>query len=273
MPARRADDERNKMGILKEGWEQAEIGIKGKVAVITGAGRGIGRATALMMARWGARVIGVDIDREPLEETVEAIKKSGGEAEGAIVDVCNEEQVVRFFDETAKKHGRLDILVNGVGGGKPAEVTKIAGSEWDQMFAFNARSCFLCSREAARWMAPAGGGRIINVSSLAGRSSSVLQGAHYSASKAAVIGLTRHMARELGPLGINVNAIAPGTTSTERIEKQMTPERKREVVARIPLRRMATPEDQAGAILFLASSLSGYITGMTIDVSGGMLLG
>jgi len=122
-------------------------------------------------------------------------------------------------------------------------------------------------------MATSGGGRIINVASLAGQTSSVLQGAHYSAAKAAVIGLTRHMARELGPLGIQVNAIAPGPTRTERVDRQMTPESRQALISRLPLRRMATPEDQAGVILFLASSLSNFVTGVTIDVSGGILLG
>ena len=121
-------------------------------------------------------------------------------------------------------------------------------------------------------MAKTGGGRIVNVSSLAGVTCSPLQGAHYSAAKAAVIGLTRHLARELGPLGITVNATAPGATLTERIARRISPELAAEFAARIPLRRLATPEDQAGAILFLASSLAGYVTGVTIDVSGGILL-
>lgn len=214
-----------------------------------------------------------DIAQRAAEATVLEIQKSGGAAEAAVVDVCIEEQEVIFFEQVFRTHHRIDLLVNLVGGGKPARVADITSSEWDQMFAFNTKSCFLCSREAAKYMALSGGGRIINVASLAGQTSSVLQGAHYSAAKAAVIGLTRHMARELGPLGIHVNAIAPGMTSTERIVKQMTPEKLEALIARIPLRRLATPEDQAGVILFLASSLANYVTGVTIDVSGGILLG
>ena len=250
-----------------------DLGIAGKVTIVTGGGSGIGRATAIMMAKWGARVVVVDIDRRAAETTVSEIQKSGGEAETAIVDVCIEDQVIPFFEKVSRDYGRIDILVNGVGGGKPAKVSEITGSDWDSMFAFNTKSSFLCSREAARFMAASGGGRIINVASLAGQTSSVLQGAHYSAAKAAVIGLTRHMARELGPLGIHVNAIAPGPTRTERVDRQMTPERRQALISRLPLRRMATPEDQAGVIVFLASSLSNYVTGVTIDVSGGILLG
>lgn len=250
-----------------------DLGIRGKIAIVTGAGRGIGRATAELLSKWGAKVIGVDIDRDEVEATVARIKGIGNEAEAAVVDVCIEEQVVSFFEEVLNRYRRIDILVNVVGGGKPAKCTEITASEWDTIFALNTKSCFFCSREAARHMAVQRDGRIINVASIAGQRSSVMQGAHYSASKAAVIGLTRHMARELGPLGINVNAIAPGPTTTERIESQMTQEMRQTLISRIPLRRLATPEDQTGAILFLASSLANYVTGVTIDVSGGLLLG
>lgn len=247
------------------------LGIQGKLAVVTGAGQGIGRATARLLAAWGAAVELVDLDAAALAAVQAEIRDGGASVETARLDVCDEAAVVDYFARLAARRGGLHILVNVVGGGKPAKLGDITGADWDRMFAFNARSCFLCCREAIPRLQD--GGRIVNVASLAGRTSSPLQGPHYSASKAAVIGLTRHLARELGPRGITVNAIAPGATETERIARQMTPERRAELVARIPLGRLATPEDQAGAILFLVSSLASYVTGVTIDVSGGILLG
>jgi 3-oxoacyl-[acyl-carrier protein] reductase len=249
-----------------------DLGIGGKVAIVTGGGRGIGLAAARLLARWGSDVIVADIDPEAGGAAVAEIGATGGTATHVGLDACDESAVARRFEEIAAGRGRIDILVNAVGGGEPASLQEISGVAWDRMVAFNARSCFLCAREAARHMAKTGGGRIVNVSSLAGVTCSPLQGAHYSAAKAAVIGLTRHLARELGPLGITVNATAPGATLTERIARRISPELAAEFAARIPLRRLATPEDQAGAILFLASSLAGYVTGVTIDVSGGILL-
>jgi NAD(P)-dependent dehydrogenase (short-subunit alcohol dehydrogenase family) len=248
-----------------------DLGLQGKVAVVTAAGRGIGRATALLLSEWGATLLLVDRDAEACRAVRDEILSGSGAAEAHEVDVCDEARVTEFFADVAARLGRIDILVSAVGGGKPAVLEEISAADWTRMLDFNVTSCFLCAREAARHMPD--GGRIVNVASLAGVSTSQLQGAHYTTAKAAVIGLTRHLARELGPRGITVNAIAPGATLTERIRAQMRPERERELAARVPLGRLATPEDQAGAILFLASSLSAYVTGVTIDVSGGYLLG
>jgi 3-oxoacyl-[acyl-carrier protein] reductase len=246
------------------------LGTNDKIAVVTAGARGIGRAAALLLARWGADVTAVDVDAEALAGVAAEATAAGLRLHPCTSDVCDEAAVAGLFAGVAERHGRVDILVNAVGGGKPAALDAIGSAEWDRMFDFNVKSAFFCAREAARRM-PAGG-RIVNVASLAGVTSSVLQGAHYSSSKAAVIGLTRHLARELGPRGITVNAVAPGTTLTERIRGQMTPEKHQALIERIPLGRLATPEDQAGVILFLASSLSAYVTGVTIDVSGGYLL-
>jgi 3-oxoacyl-[acyl-carrier protein] reductase len=246
------------------------LGTTGRIAVVTAGARGIGRAAALLLAHWGARVCAVDLDAEALAGVAAEAAEAGGRIEPFTADVCDEAAVAELFAGVVERHGRVDILVNAVGGGKPAALDAIDNAEWDRMFVFNVKSAFFCAREAARRM-PAGG-RIVNVASLAGVTSSVLQGAHYSSSKAAMIGLTRHLARELGPRGIVVNAIAPGTTLTERIRGQMTPEKQQALIERIPVGRLATPEDQAGVILFLASSLAAYVTGVTIDVSGGYLL-
>jgi len=246
------------------------LGTNGKVAVVTAGAHGIGRAAALLLARCGAYVTAVDVDAEALAGVAAEATAAGVQLHPCTSDVCDEAAVARLFAGVAERHGRVDILVNAVGGGKPTPLDALDSAEWDRMFAFNVKSAFFCAREAARRM-PAGG-RIVNVASLAGVTSSVLQGAHYSSSKAAVIGFTRHLARELGPRGITVNAIAPGTTLTERIRGQMTPEKHQALIERIPLGRLATPEDQAGVIVFLASSLSAYVTGVTIDVSGGYLL-
>ncbi len=248
-----------------------DLGLHGKIAVVTAGGRGIGRATALLLSEWGATLVLVDTDAEAGRVVRDEILAAGGAAEAHAVDVCDETRVTAFFAEIARRFGRIDVLVNAVGGGKPAALQDISAADWTRMLDFNVTSCFLCAREAAVRM-PAGG-RIVNVASLAGVATSQLQGAHYTTAKAAVIGLTRHLARELGPRSITVNAIAPGATITERIRAQMPPDRERELAARVPLGRLATPEDQAGVILFLASSLSAYVTGVTIDVSGGYLLG
>lgn len=248
-----------------------DLGVRDKVAVVTAAGRGIGRATALLLSRWGASLVLVDKDSAARQEVRDEILHGGGAAESHSTDVCDEAAVVALFKDVTSRFKRIDILVNAVGGGKPAALAEISAAEWARMLEFNVTSCFLCSREAARYMPP--GGRIVNVASLAGVSTSQLQGAHYTTAKAGVVGLTRHLARELGPRGITVNAIAPGATLTERIRAQMRPERERELAARVPLGRLATPEDQAGAVLLLASSLASYVTGVTLDVSGGYLLG
>lgn len=248
------------------------LGLNGRVVVITGAAHGIGRATAQMMCAHRAQVVALDIDKDGLAYTSGQIREAGGLIRPVVLDVTREDQVVATFRRLKDEVGRVDVLVNVVGGGRPTKFVEISSEEWDYVFALNVKSCFLCSREAASLMVDHGQGRIINVASVAGQRTSVLQGAHYTAAKAAVIGLTRHMARELGPLGIIVNCVAPGATLTERIRQQMGSVQYEQLVRRIPLRRLAEPEDVARVVLFLASSLASYVTGATIEVNGGLLL-
>ncbi|MGM0603108.1 MAG: SDR family NAD(P)-dependent oxidoreductase [Bacillota bacterium] len=247
------------------------FGLKGKISVIIGASKGIGKESARLLSASGAKVVIVSTSMERLEKTAAEIEAdTGGQILPITADATKEEDVVELFDQIESEWGIPDILVNVVGGGKPTEFLDISAEEWDGIFDYNVKSCFLSARECIQRMDK---GKIINVSSIAGQRCSLLQGAHYSASKAAVIGLTRHLAREFGPRGITVNCLAPGVTLTKRITKQMSKEREEELISSLPIGRLSTAEDQAKVILFMASDLAAYLTGETISTSGGALLG
>src|SRR6056297_133835 len=242
-----------------------------KVSVIIGASKGIGKESARLLSAKGSKVVIVSTSIERLEKTASEIKTdTGGKILPIAADATNEEDVVKLFNQIEAEWGTPDILINVVGGGKPTGFLDISVEEWDDIFDYNVKSCFLSARECIRRMDR---GKIINVSSIAGQRCSLLQGAHYSASKAAVIGLTRHLAREFGPSGITVNCLAPGVTLTKRIIKQMSKEREEELISSLPIGRLSTAEDQAKVILFMASDLADYLTGETISTSGGALLG
>jgi len=246
------------------------FGLKNKVTVVIGAAKGIGKETVRLLIDQGANVVGVDIDEKALSEASKEIEKKTGRVPMVFkTNVMEEREVVNLFDKIENELGNIDILINLVGGGQPADFPNINLKDWNKIFDFNVKSCFLCTREAVKRMNK---GKIINVSSIAGQRCSVLQGAHYSAAKAAVIGFTRHLARELGPRGINVNCVAPGVTLTKRIEEQMSEQKEDNLVNTLPLRRLPTAKEQAKVILFFASDLSSYVTGDTLAVSGGALL-
>ncbi len=247
------------------------MGLEGKIAILTGAANGIGRCCADLFSAHGASVALVDIDEANAVAARDSIRLRGGDAEAYRVDVTNEAEVRAMVSAVVERFGTVDILVNSAGGGRVMPFLEMTEQEWDEIVTGNLKSVFLCCRAVAEILVQRGSGRIVNVASIAGRSTSVLQGAHYTASKAGVLGLTRHLARELGPHGVRVNAVAPSVTLTARIRKQVTPEREEELVKTIPLRRLATAEDQAKVILFLASDMASYVTGATIDVNGGKL--
>jgi 3-oxoacyl-[acyl-carrier protein] reductase len=245
----------------------------GKVAIVTGAGRGMGRATAVRLAREGAAVVFNDVNARGVESAAEAIRVEGGRAIGHAADVSRESDVEAMVRAALETFGRIDILVNNAGilrSTMPLETISVA--EWERVLAVNLTGVFLCTRAVLPTMKERKHGKIVNVSSSAGRTTSTFGGAHYTASKAAVLGLTRHTAREVAPFGINVNAVAPGSMDTEMVRELATPEHIEQERRSIPLGRLGTGEDEAGLVAFLCSEDAAYITGATIDINGGDLM-
>ncbi len=250
------------------------FGLKNKIALVTGARRGMGRTHALALAEQGAKVIVTDIDAGECLPVVEEIKAKGGEAVCLRMDVSNADEVNKVFDETVKLYGRLDILVNNAGVFLPKSALEMTEKEWDRTLAINLKGEFLCAQRAAKEMAKNKWGRIINIASIAsgGVGIGFSYGAHYTASKGGIIGMTETMAIELAPLGINVNAIAPGVIDTSMVDAANTSKEEMDaILSRVPLKRMGRPEEVSAAVVFLASDEAGYITGSTLYVDGGWL--
>jgi NAD(P)-dependent dehydrogenase (short-subunit alcohol dehydrogenase family) len=249
--------------------------------MVTGAARGLGRATACLFARAGAVVSAVDRDAPGVKDTVEAITLAGGRAIAVVADLGTADAAREAVDETVRQLGRLDVLVNAAGVLDVEPLLEVTEGSWDRTFAVNARGLFFCLQAAARVMARQGGGRIVNVSSPASRLGLPLTPV-YAATKAAVDSLTRSAAVALAPLGVTVNAIAPGRMETEMTERldAAVAERTGQEYARlhaeraqaVPLGRRARPEEVAEAALWLASPAAGYATGGRINVSGGLEL-
>ncbi len=254
----------------------------GKLALITAAANGIGRATAAIMVREGATVIAVDNHQGRLDEAVPALRegagRSGGKAEGKLCDALDAAQVDTLVAEIERDHGRIDILVNAVGGStvidKPAATTEqLTLADWQKLIAFNLDGTFLFTHAVIPVMKKRRSGKIVNLASIAGRGLSWNSSSAYAAAKGGIIAFTRKLAHELGPDGINVNAIAPSVTLTERIRPhwdKRSQASQAEEIERTPLRRVAEAVDQANVICFLASGDADFVTGLTIDVTGGV---
>ena len=247
-----------------------------KVAVITGAADGIGRATSRILASEGAYLVAVDISPAALAALAEEIESSGGNITTMEVDVLDSQQPERMVESIVSKFGRIDILVNAVGGStiisnSRATVDDLSLEDWDNIIRFNLRGTFLCTNAVIKRMKQQGSGKIINLSSVAGHGASDTSSA-YAAAKAGIMAFTKKVAVEAGPYGVTCNAIAPGMTLSDRILRgwdQRSEEEKQRSLAAIPLGRAAEPEDQAKVIAFLASTDADYVTGATIDVNGG----
>lgn len=246
-----------------------------KIALITAAGSGIGRASADIIAAEGGRVIAVDNDPARLDDMVAAL---GEAVVPRHIDALDGEAVGTVVAEAEAAHGRIDILVNAVGGSTiianpGAGIDELTAEDWRRIVAFNLDGTFNLTNAVVPGMKAEGGGRIVNIASIAGRGRSATSSAAYAAAKGGIIALTKKLSLELGPHGINVNAIAPSRTLTERIRPQWdrrSPEDQAGEIASIPLRRLAEASDQARVVCFLASRDADFVTGVTIDVTGGL---
>jgi NAD(P)-dependent dehydrogenase (short-subunit alcohol dehydrogenase family) len=250
---------------------------QGKVALISAAGAGIGKATAIIIAREGGTVVGVDVEQAALDRLAADVTSAGGRAlalRGDALDAASVEGVVR---RAVDAHGRIDILVNAVGGStvvpRPAALLdELTLPEWQKLLDFNLTGTFLFTHAVVPVMKRQGAGKIVNLASIAGRGISQSSSSAYATAKGGIIALTRKLAFELGPHGVTVNAIAPSLTLSERIRPhwdRRSAEAQAAEIRRTPLGRVATPEDQARVICFLASSDADFVTGVTIDVTGG----
>jgi 2-deoxy-D-gluconate 3-dehydrogenase len=243
--------------------------LNGKVAVVTGASRGLGQAMALALAEAGADVMAVDVIDGA--ETRDQVQKLGRRGAVLKIDVCAAGAPEIIVRETMAALGRLDILVNNAGIIRRAPFLEFSEKDWDDVMNLNIKAVFLLSQTAARQMVKQGGGKIISVASMLSFQGGI-RVPSYTSSKSAVMGLTRLMACELGPMGINCNAIAPGYMATDNTAAlRADAERNKAILERIPLGRWGTPDDLKGVVVFLASDAGSYMNGTTIAVDGGWL--
>jgi len=243
---------------------------KGKVAIVTGASRGIGRSIALALAAEGAKIVAVDMAPEGIESLTSEIKANGGEAVAVQGNVTVTADAERMVDAAVEAFGRADILVNNAGITRDGLLLRMKDEEWDAVLTVNLKGAFLCTRAASKVMAKQRYGRIINIASIVGQMGNAGQ-ANYCASKAGLMGLTKSNARELAKRNVTVNAVAPGFIATDMTE--VLPEKvKQELAAQIPMERLGSADDIANAVVFLAAEKSAYITGQVIGVNGGMYM-
>lgn len=247
--------------------------LKNKVAAVTGGGSGIGSSIAKLFSNQGANTVLIDLNLPAAEAVVDSIKKEGGQAAAFMTDITRAKDLSELFNFIEKEYGRIDILINNAGGGLTTKLNDISHDEWDRIINLNLTGTFLISQAASRLMIACGGGAIVNISSIAGRSTSLTAGCHYTASKAAVLGLTRHMARELAKNKVRVNAVCPGATNTIRIAARINAQNTmKQICDAIPMGRLGEPDEIAACCLFLASDLSSFVTGAVIDANGGALM-
>jgi 3-oxoacyl-[acyl-carrier protein] reductase len=247
------------------------MNLAGRVALVTGASQGIGRACALKLAKCGASVALVARNQQKLDEVAQEISQAGGRSRTFAADVENEEQVKAAFKTVVAEFGKIDILVNNAGITRDQLIMRMKRADWDAVLNTNLTSAYLCTQQAIGSMLKQRWGRIINITSIFGQMGQAGQ-ANYAASKAGLIGLTMAVAREIGSRNITCNAVAPGFIETA-MTSALSDEIKQSALQMIPLNRVGTPEEVANCVAFLASEEAGYITGHVLNVNGGMLMG
>jgi NAD(P)-dependent dehydrogenase (short-subunit alcohol dehydrogenase family) len=250
--------------------------LKGKVAIITGARRGMGRSHALTLARAGAKVVVADISFEDCQKVVDEIKKNRGEAIAIKCDVTKKEEVDKMVKAAIDKWGKVDILVNNAGICQFKPFLELTEEEWDRTLDINLKGYFLCAQAAAKEMVKRKSGVIVNIASVAmGQLGMGFQNlAHYCASKGGIVAMTETLALELAPYNIRVNAISPGMIETPMIDPiKSDPKAMEATLAQVPMHRAGKPEEVSDLVLFLASDASSYMTGSTVVIDGGWLAG
>ncbi|MBW1681910.1 MAG: glucose 1-dehydrogenase [Deltaproteobacteria bacterium] len=247
---------------------QELFGLKGKTALVVGASKGLGKAMALSLAGAGADVAVASRSLELIEETRDEISASGRKSLAVKTDIAKEKDIARMVDQVIDGLGKIDILVNNAGIYVPGKALDVTGADWDKTFNVNLKGLFLCCRMVGKHMVEQKRGKIINIASVLGKRAARAASA-YSSSKAAIIQLTRSLAFELAPY--HINAIAPGWFETEMVEAELgNPKTRKFFLSKTPLRRFGAPEELGGAVIFLASKASDFMTGETIFIDGGI---
>lgn len=244
--------------------------LAGQGAFVTGAAQGLGAAIARGLAEAGARVVLADVDGA-VDATAAALRNDGHDCIAMQLDVRDEAAVRRCFDAAVQHFGGVDVMVNNAARTPYASIWDITAEEWDEVLAVNLRGSFFGCRIAGRHMRERGAGRIINLASIAGQQASAATGAHYAASKAGIVALTRSFAQELAPHGVTVNALAPAAVRSPVLDA-MSQMQQRTLAAGIPLGRFGQPEEAAAAVVYLASPAAAFMTGATLDLNGGRLM-